>query len=322
MPPSPDSPLVTVTARPPGPAAAMLEGRFRVNLLEGAGLRTPADLRRAIHGSGAVLGMLSDPFTREVIESVPELKVIATYAVGYNNIDIACCRERGIRVCNTPDVLTEATAELAFALLLAVSRRIVEGDRFTREGRFTGWEPGLMLGVELAGKTCGVIGLGRIGAAFARRARASGMDVIYTNRSESPHAAAVQARRVPLEELLRTADVVSIHTPLNAESAGLLSRERLALLKADAILVNTARGQVVDEAALVELLRARRIFGAGLDVFEREPELSPGLVDLPNVVLAPHAGSATRETRAKMGELCAQAIIDVLEGREPRNAVV
>ncbi len=318
---SPEKPRVVVTARVPGRGIAMLEERFRVTVLPPAGLRPDAELKAAIAEADAVLGMLSDSFNRNVLSAAPRLKVLATYAVGFNNIDIAVCRERGIRVCNTPDVLTEATAELAFALLLAVSRRIVAGHRMMTAGEFHGWAPDMLLGVELTGKRCGIIGLGRIGSAFARRARAFGMEIVYFNRNSSPFAAEHGAAKLSLEELLRTSNVVSVHTPLNAESNGLLNRERLALLRPDSILINTARGQVIDEAALVELLRAGKIFGAGLDVFEKEPALAPGLAGLANTVLAPHIGSATRETRARMGELCAQAIIDVLEGREPGNRV-
>lgn len=310
-----------MTSRVPGPGLEMLESRYRVTVMPTGVPRTIETLQAAVREADAVLGMLSDPFGKEVLSEARHLRVLATYAVGYNNVDVAFCRERGIRVCNTPDVLTEATAELAFALLLAVTRRIVEGHRLMAERRFTGWEPDLLLGVELTGKRCGVIGLGRIGAAFARRAKAFGMEISYFNRNVSPHAEALGAVKLPLEELLRTSDVISIHTPLNPDSNGLLSRQRLALLRKDAILVNTARGQVIDENALVECLRERRIFGAGLDVFEKEPVLAPGLADLDNVVLAPHIGSATRETRAKMGALCAQAIIDTLEGREPENRV-
>ncbi len=318
---SADKPRVIVTSRVPGSGVEMLEKKFDVTVLPPSGIRTEAELKTAIAGADAVLGMLSDPFNRSVLEGAARLKVLATFAVGFNNIDTACCKERGIRVCNTPDVLTEATAELAFSLLLAVSRRIIEGHRMMAEGRFKGWAPDMLLGVELTGKQCGIIGLGRIGAAFARRAKAFGMDICYFNRHDSPHAAALSAKKLSLEELLSASDVISIHTPLNPESNGLLSRERLALLKPDAILINTARGQVIDEHALVDVLRNRKIFGAGLDVFEKEPVLAPGLAELDNAVLAPHIGSATRETRAKMGELCAQAIIDTLEGREPKNRV-
>jgi glyoxylate reductase len=261
----------------------------------------------------ALVCLLLDRIDSSVIERAPKLRVIANCAVGYDNVDIAAATRAGIAVTNTPDVLTEATAELAFALMLAAARRIPEAERLVRSGAWPGWRLDQLLGIQLAGKTLGVIGLGRIGAAVVRRAEAFGMRAIWAD-----HAA---KDSVSIDEVFATADVVSLHCPLTPETRHLVNAERLAQMKPTAILVNTARGGCVDEAALIEALHAGRIFAAALDVFENEPKIDRRFYDCPRLVLAPHIGSATTEARTQMAQLCADAVIDVLAGRRPPNLV-
>ncbi|MEO6773111.1 MAG: D-glycerate dehydrogenase [Kofleriaceae bacterium] len=261
----------------------------------------------------ALVCLLLDRIDATVIARAPKLRVIANCAVGYDNIDVAAATRAGIAVTNTPDVLTEATAELAFALMLAAARRLPEGERLVRGGAWPGWRLDQLLGVELHGKTLGVIGLGRIGKAVVRRAEAFGMRAIWAGAS-APGA-------VGLDELFERADVVSLHCPLTPETRHLVDAHRLAQMKPTAILVNTARGGCIDEPALIEALHAGRIFAAALDVFEHEPEIDRRFYDCPRLVLAPHIGSATTETRTQMARLCADAVIDVLAGRRPPNLV-
>ncbi len=282
-----------------------------------------ATLRAILPQTVGLLPTALDPVTAAMIEAAPRLRIIGNYGVGYNNVDVAAATARRIAVTNTPGVLTEATADTTWALIMAVARRTVEADAFVRAGKFDGWRASLFLGTQLAGKTLGLIGLGLIGRAVARRGLGFGMRVIYSGRRRAvPETeAALQARLVSLEELLRDADIVSIHCPLTTETHHLLDTRRLALMKPTAYLVNTARGPIVEEQALVEALRARRIAGAGLDVYEEEPKLAPGLADLPNVVLFPHIGSSTLEAREGMARLAAENIRAALEGRRPPNLV-
>jgi glyoxylate reductase len=242
------------------------------------------------------------------LERFPSLRLVATFGVGYDNIDVEACRARGVAVTNTPGVLDAATADLAFALVLGVRRRLVEGDRLVRAGRWTmPWSAGPFLGQDVSGATLGIVGMGRIGSALARRAAAFDMNVIHNRRTRDDE------HWRELDALLSEADVVSLHTPLSAETTGLISRERLALLKDGATLVNTARGAIVDEDALVEELVSGRI-NAGLDVFVHEPHVPEALLDLPNVVLAPHIGSATGETRAAMTRLVVDNVLAFVRG--------
>src|SRR4051794_9974766 len=261
-----------------------------------------AELLEAVADADALLCMLSDRVDAELLDAAPTLKVVANYAVGYDNIDVAEARSRGIEVTTTPDVLTEATADLAWALLLAAARRIGEGDRLVRSGEWDGWRPTQLLGQPVGGRTLGIIGMGAIGRAVARRGRGFSMPVVYFNRNRLPAEVEMElgARYVELDELVATVDVLSLHAPLNAESRHLLDAAALARMKPTAILVNTGRGALIDEAALVEALREGRIAAAGLDVYEREPALADGLTALDNVVLAPHLGSATTTARAEM----------------------
>jgi glyoxylate reductase len=269
----------------------------------------------------ALVCLLLDRIDAGVIARAPRLRVIANCAVGVDNIDLAAAARARIAVTNTPDVLTEATAELAFTLMLAVARRIGEGERLMRSGTWGGWALDQLLGIQLAGKTLGIVGFGRIGQAMARRARGYGMHVIFA----SPHVPAAGAdpalARVSVDELFATADVISLHCPLTPQTRNLVDARRLALVKPTAILVNTARGGCVDETALIEALTAGRLFGAGLDVFIGEPGIDARLLTCPRLTLAPHIGSATTETRTAMAQLCADAVIAVLSGRRATNLV-
>ena len=256
-----------------------------------------------------------------------QLRGICNFAVGYNNIDLNACKEHGIVVTNTPDAVTEGTANMAMGLLLAVARRIVEGDRFARSGEWGKRAPlgmGEMLGLGLAGRTIHIVGAGRIGYATALRARAFGMGVIYTSRRRklACEGAPLCGRWGELEEGLRQADVVSMHTPLTDETRHLLNADRLAMLKPDAMVINTSRGPVVDEAALAEVLREKRIWGAGLDVFEEEPKVHLGLGELDNVVMMPHVGSGEIRWRNEMTRMCEASARAILAGEEPEHRVV
>lgn len=272
----------------------------------------------------ALVTLLSDQIDREVIGRLENLKIIANYAAGFNNIDVVAAKERGIVVSNTPGVLTEATADLTMALILATTRRLVEGDRFARRGLFDGWKPELLLGVSLKDRVLGIIGLGRIGKAVVQRAKAFGMKVVYHNRmpASKKEEKALSVEYRSLEDLLKVSDVVSVHVPLTKESRHLIGSSKLKLMKPTAVLINTSRGAVIDEQALIQFLSEKRIFAAGLDVFENEPEIPRALRELDNVVLLPHLGSATRETRVEMAIMVARNVIAVLNGKRAPNRVV
>ncbi len=270
-----------------------------------------------MQGCEALLCLLTDTIDREIISSNPALMVISNYAVGYNNIDLDYATSQGIAVCNTPGVLTDTTADLAWALLMSAARRIAEGDRMMREGKFEGWAPMLLLGVDINGKTLGIIGMGRIGQAVAKRAAGFGMRIIYYDEYVKPDALPFSAEAVRLTNLLQEADFISVHAPLTPETTHLIGKDELHQMKPTAILINTARGPIVDEKALVHALREKVISAAGLDVYEDEPLLAEGLTELPNVVIVPHIGSASIETRTKMGLLAAENAIAVLQGRKP-----
>jgi glyoxylate reductase len=281
------------------------------------------ELLAGVAASDYLLCMLTDRVDAQVMDANPGLKAVANMAVGYDNIDLAAATARRIPVTNTPSVLTETTADLAWALLLAVARRVPEGDRYVRAGRFRVWHPMLFLGGDVHGKTLGIVGLGRIGAAVARRAGGFAMNILYQSRRRAPEAleAELGARYVALDELLRSSDFVTLHTPYTPDTHHLIGSRELALMKPTAYLVNTSRGPVVDEAALVAALREGRIAGAALDVYEREPELTPGLAELENVVLTPHIGSASHQTRTRMALMAAENLLAVIEGRRPPNLV-
>lgn len=267
----------------------------------------------------ALIPTVADPVTARVIQASAHLRVIAQFGVGVDNIDLDAARQAGIPVTNTPGVLTDATADFTFALLLAVARRVLEADRYVREGRFEGWETTLLLGTELRSKTLGIVGLGRIGQAVARRALGFGLRVLYHNRTRANPTVEREtgARWASWETLLAESDIISLHCALNADSHHLVDEKALQAMKATALLVNTARGPVVDEVALVEALRTGQIAGVGLDVFEREPAVHPDLLELPRVVLAPHLASATEAARIAMARMSSEAVLAVLAGEAP-----
>lgn len=281
-------------------------------------VRTEEELIALADGADVLLTVLADPVTEQVFAACPDLQMVAQYAVGVDNIDLEAAEAHDVVVTHTPGVLTDATADMAWALLLAAARRVPAADRYVRDGRFERWETTLLLGTELADKTMGIVGLGRIGSAVARRALGFGMDVVYHNRERANPTVERQAsaRYVGLDELLAASDVVSLHCPLNEDSHHLIDAGALDSMNDEAILVNTARGAVVDEEALVEALETGEIAAAGLDVFEDEPAVHPGLYDQERAVLAPHLGSATTETRMEMAHMCAASISACFEGAE------
>jgi len=313
---------VFVTRQIPEPGLVLLRKEFDVEINPYDRVIKKQELMNAVKGKDGLLCLLTDPVDRDVIYAEPNLKMIASYAVGYDNIDVKAATERGIPVSNTPGVLTDTTAELAWALLFAVARRIVEGDRFTREGRFTGWAPMLMLGQDLTNKTLGIIGAGRIGTAVALKSKGFRMKVLYTDEQHNELLEKeLHAKKVPLSDLLAQADFVSVHAPLTRQTNHLISEQELRMMKPTAILVNTARGPIVDEHALAKALKEHWIFGAGLDVYEQEPLIAPELLSLENVVLQPHTGSGTFETRTKMALMAAENLIAGLKGDIPPNCV-
>jgi D-3-phosphoglycerate dehydrogenase len=312
-------PSVLITRLIPAKAIEYLKEQCDVEVNRHDRPMTQEELFSAAKGKDALMTMLNDPVNAELMDIIgSQCKVIANYAVGYNNMDVAAATERGIFLTNTPDVLTDATADMAWALMLAVARRVVEGDHAVRNGEFTGWSPLYMLGPEVTGKTLGIIGAGRIGQATARRAAGFNMKVIYTARTpKTEFEAATGASYVSLDDLLKSADFISIHVPLTAQTHHLIGQRELRLMKKSAVIINTARGPVIDEKALAEALREDLIWGAGLDVYEREPQVTEELLSLSNVVLTPHLGSSTFETREKMGLMAADNILKAIHGEVP-----
>ncbi len=283
---------------------------------------TKEELLKKAKDADAIISLLTEKFDKDVIDRLPNCKIIANFAVGYNNIDVAYANQKGIIVTNTPDVLTEATAETAVSLILACAKRIPEVDKYVRENKFKGWQPDLFIGVELKNKTVGIVGAGRIGFETAKRIKAFGTKIIYYNRSKKENfEKELKAKKVSLNKILKTSDIISLHIPLTKSTHHLLNKEKLDLLKSTAILVNTARGEVVDEKYLIKLLRKKKIFSAGFDVYENEPNLNKDLFKLGNVVLLPHIGSATNESRSAIAELAAKNVIQVLKGKKPITPV-
>ena len=314
---------VLVTAKLPEDVIESIQAMHDVEAHQETRPMGRAVLLQHVVDKEGLLCTITDRVDEELLGRAPGLKVIANYGVGYNNIDVEAATKKGIPVSNTPDVLTDATADIAMALILGTARRLVEGDKRVRQGQFAFWAPMHFLGSEVTGKTLGIVGLGRIGRAVARRARGFDMRILYHNRNriEKIDEKAMGTTFVSLETLLGESDFVSLHVPLSEQTHHLIGVEELVRMKSDAYLINTSRGQVVDEKALVEAIQRKKIAGAGLDVYENEPKLAPGLVDLDNVVLLPHVGSATLETRTAMARLAAENLLAGLRGEVPPNCV-
>jgi len=311
---------VVVTGRIPEAALEKLRAEHEVDAWTGQESISREELLRRVAGGDAVVSLLTERIDAELLDAAgPQLKVVANVAVGYDNINVPACSERGVVATNTPGVLIDATADIALSLILMATRRLGEGERLIRSGEAWKWGMFFLLGSSLKGKTLGVVGMGGIGQATARRAKAFGMEIVYQSRSEIDPAVASElgARRVDLDELLAVSDVVSLHCPYGPATHHLIGAEQLAAMKDSAYLVNTARGPIVDEAALATALRDGVIAGAGLDVYEQEPTVHPGLLDLDNVALLPHLGSATVETRTAMAMLAADNALAVLSGNQP-----
>jgi len=316
-------PKVYVTRELPKKALDMISAECEMEVNPHDRVLTREELERAVQGIDGLLCLLTDRIDAELLDFNPDLKVIANYAVGFNNIDVKACTERGIPVSNTPGVLTDTTADFAWTLLMATARRLVEADRFARAGKYEGWGPMMFLGGDIYGQTLGVIGMGRIGQAFAKRACGFDMKVIYYDAfrltPEKEKELNIEYRE--LDDLLKEADFVSIHVPLIPETRHLIGERELKIMKETAYLINTARGPIIDEKALVEALKNKEIAGAGLDVYENEPELATGLVELENVTLAPHIASASIETRTKMAVMAAENLLAGLKGETMPNIV-
>lgn len=318
---------IYITRRIPEAGIKMLQDAgHEVDVSKKDGVLTKEELLKNLGKKeyDAVLCLLTDKIDSEVYDAVPNAKIFANYAVGYNNINVDEAKKRGIVVTNTPGVLTDTVAEHTMALMLSLMRRVAEGDKFTKAGNYHGWAPEMLLGTDLKGKTLGVLGAGRIGYRVAHHAnKGFDMKIIYYDikRNEDFDVDFEAEFKETPDDVLKEADVVTVHVPLLPTTKHLINKERLALMKPGAYLINSSRGPVIDEFALVDALKAGRIKGASLDVYENEPELAPGLAELPNVVLTPHIASATEETRGKMSSIAAQNIIDFLAGKEPENKV-
>lgn len=297
-------------------------GKFEMNKEDR--VLTRAELLKEVRGRDAVLCLLTDKIDAEVYEAAgPQCKIFSNYAVGFNNIDVTEASKRGVMVSNTPGVLTDATSDLAIALMFACARRLVEADSFMRAGKFKGWGPMLLIGQDITGKTLGIIGAGRIGSSVAiKMAKGFGMKILYNDMFKNEALEKdTGARQVDMETLLKESDFISVHVNLTPETTHLIGEKQFGMMKPSCVFVNTSRGPVVDEKALVQACKTNKIFGAGLDVYENEPALAPGLADLPNVCIPPHVASATFWTRTRMAEIAAQNLIDALEGRMPEFCV-
>lgn len=317
-------PIVTVTHNFPEVALKELRSRTEVLYNSSGNSLTPAELIDRASKSHALISYLTDRIDAAVIDAGGErLRIIANYGAGFNNIDIVHAQKKKIWVSNTPGVLHETTADLTWAMILGIARRIVEADRFTRQGEFHGWKGDLFLGGDVYGKTLGVIGCGEIGKAVARRALGFNMPVLYHQRKRLREAEEkkLNARFVPLDQLLKESDFVTLHVPLTRETRNLIGQKQLKMMKPTAYLIHAARGKVVDDRALVEALKEKEIAGAALDVFEDEPELSPGMTELDNLILLPHIGSASVATRDTMALLVVANVFDALAGRTPRTLI-
>lgn len=318
-----DKKKIFITSQIPDIGINLLSKKgFLIDIFKGKKQIKSEELIKRAKKASALITLLSDKVDKEIIDHLSETKIIANYAVGFNNIDVEYAKQKGIVVTNTPEVLTESTADLTLALILACSRRIYEGIELVKKRKFKGWAPKLLLGKELNNKTVGIIGMGRIGSAVAKRVRAFGCNVIYFSNKRNLIAEDItSAKKVSLNELMKKSDIISIHIPLNNKTRNLINKEKLDLMKNDAILINTARGEVIDEEYLITLLKNKRIFSAGFDVYQNEPQINPELLKLENVIALPHIGSATYEARNKMSELVAKNVIAVLSGKRALTPV-
>ena len=317
-------PAIFVTRKLPPAAMALLEENFQMECNPHNRVLLREELLEAVRGKEGILSLLTDTMDGEVMDSAGKsLKIIANYAVGFNNIDVSAATKRKIAVSNTPGVLTDTTADLAMALVLAVARRIVESDIYTRAEKYMGWDPLLFMGSDVHHKTLGILGFGRVGQALAKRAAGFDMKVLYHNRSrvEPEIEKKFNATYVDQDTLLKTSDFLSIHVPSTPETTGLINSETLSLMKPSAFIINTARGEIIREGDLVKALEEKKIAGAGLDVFEHEPKIHPGLLKMDNVVILPHIGSASMETRTKMGLIAAENLISFFKGQLPPNCL-
>jgi glyoxylate reductase len=320
---APSRPSIFISRALPDQAVQLARSRAQVDIHPGDKPLAKPELIARLQARQGLICLITDAIDDELLASCPELRVVANVAVGFNNVDVAAATKRGVVVTNTPDVLTDTTADFAWALLMATARRVVEADRYVRDGKFKQWEFMLLLGGDVHGKTLGIVGFGRIGRAMARRAGGFGMRVLYQDAMAADVATEreLNATRVDLPTLLVESDFVTIHTPLLPETRHLFDAAALRAMKKTAYLINASRGPVVHEAALVQALREGWIAGAALDVFEEEPEVHPGLLGLANVVLAPHIASASSDTRLKMATLAVDNCLAVLEGRTPPTPV-
>lgn len=310
---------VFITRKLPGePEKLLKKNGFKVTVYREDKAIPRDEFLEKIKDADAVLSLLTERIDKEAIDNLAKCKIVANCAVGYNNIDIAYAKERKLIVTNTPYVLTDATADLTVALILACARRLREGEQMMRENKFDGWKPNMLLGFDLKGKTVGIIGAGRIGRATARRLKGFGVKIIYFDRKKRDEfETEFLSTRVNLKELMKQSDIISLHLPLSKETHHIINKENLSLMKKSAIIVNTSRGDIIEEKTLIKLLKQKKIFAAGFDVYENEPNINPDLRTLENVFLLPHIGSATVETRAAMALLAANNIINVLNGKEP-----
>lgn len=313
---------VFITSKIPEPGIKLLINKYRVKVYSRSKQITAEELIKQVKYCDGIISLLTDKIDKTVIDSMPNCKVIANFAVGFNNIDVNYAKSKNIIVTNTPDVLTDSTADLAIALTLACARRFVEGEEMIRKKKFKGWHPTLLLGMELKNKTFGILGAGRIGTATAIRAKTFGCKIVYySNKPNKYLEQKTKAKKISLQNLLKNSDIVSLHLPLTPKTRKLIDRDKLELLKPSAIVINTARGEILDENYLIKMLENKRIFAAGLDVYENEPNINPALIKLKNVVLLPHLGSATNDARNAMSLLAAQNVDSVLSGRRPITPV-